>query len=72
MITIELKTLVSGTIVTVLNGIDDEKYDLKRIKNVLRKLTKCNKTKLTDNNEIILEGSHRKICNDFVTSIGFN
>lgn len=71
MITIELGETPSGQTITIIAGIDAEKYDLRRVKRVLRKLSNCKKTKLTKDNEIILSGSHVKLCNEFVTRIGF-
>jgi len=71
MITIELGETSSGRTITILAGLDAEKYDLNRVKRVLRKLSKCEKTKLTEDNEIILSGSHIKLCNEFITRIGF-
>ena len=71
MITIELGETYSGRTITILAGIDAEKYDLNRVRRALRKLSNCEKTKLTDDNEIILSGSHVKLCNEFVTRIGF-
>lgn len=71
MITIELGETHSGSTITILAGLDAEKYDLNRVKRALRKLSKCEKSKLTDDNEIILSGSHIKLCNEFITRIGF-
>lgn len=71
MITIELDETPRGKTITVLSGIDGNKYDLKKVKRVLKHLTKCEKTKLTDSGEIMLLGSHIKQVNEFITHIGF-
>jgi translation initiation factor 1 (eIF-1/SUI1) len=71
MITIELDESPCGNTITVLFGIDAEVYDLHRVKRALKKITGCQKTKLTDDNEIILLGSHVKKVNEFVSRIGF-
>lgn len=71
MITIELDESPSGKTITVLSGMDGEKYDLRKVKRVLKNITKCEKTKLTDSGEIILLGSHIKLINEFITRIGF-
>ena len=71
MITIELDESPSGKTITVLSGMDGETYDLRKVKRVLKNITKCEKTKLTDSGEIILLGSHIKLINEFITRIGF-
>ena len=71
MITIELGETPSGRTITILAGLNAEKYNLSRVKRALHKLSKCEKRKLSDDNEIILSGSHVKLCNEFITRIGF-
>jgi translation initiation factor 1 (eIF-1/SUI1) len=71
MITIELDETPRGNIITVISGIDGEKYDLRKVKKALKKLTNCQKTKLTDTGEILLLGSYIKRVNEFITQIGF-
>ena len=43
----------------------------KKVKKALKKLTGCEKTKLTDDNKIVLLGSYVRKCNEFVSRIGF-
>jgi len=71
MITIELDETPRGNTITILSGLDGDKYDLRKVKRALKKITKCQKTKLTDSGEIILLGSHIKRVNEFITRIGF-
>lgn len=71
MITIELDETPSGKSTTILSGLDVEKYDLNRVKQALKKITRCQKTKLTDAGDIILLGSHVRKVNEFVSRIGF-
>jgi len=71
MITIELDETPSGNKITVISGINSEIYDLNRVRKALKKITDCDKSKLTEDNNIILSGSHIKKCNEFVTRIGF-
>lgn len=71
MITIELDETPNGKSTTILSGLDGEKYDLCRVKRALKKITGCQKTKLTDADEIILLGSHIRKVNEFVSRIGF-
>jgi len=71
MITIELDETRCGKTITVISGIDADIYDLKKVKRALKKITGCLKSKLTDNNNIILLGSHIRKSNDFISQIGF-
>lgn len=71
MITIELGESPSGNTITVIAGLDGEVYDLQKVKKALKNLTGCDKTKLTDDSEIVLLGSHVRKCNEFVSRIGF-
>jgi translation initiation factor 1 (eIF-1/SUI1) len=71
MITIELDETPSGKTITILSGIDGEIYNLRRVKHALKKITGCQKTKLTDTNEIVLLGSHIMKVNAFISRIGF-
>ena len=71
MITIDLEETYSGTTITVLSGINPEIYELRKVKNALKKITGCGKAKISEDHDIILLGSHVRKVSEFVTRIGF-
>jgi len=71
MITIDLDETPRGQTITIITGIDANMYDLKKVKRALKRITECQKTKITDENDIILLGSHVRKVNEFISRIGF-
>jgi translation initiation factor 1 (eIF-1/SUI1) len=71
MITINLDETSSGKTITVLSGINPDTYELRKVKRALKKITGCDKAKITEDNDIILLGSHVSKVSEFVTRIGF-